>query len=130
MLTEVIGQPISEVFATTNLLESPGDEESIEKIRERSLLMRELLSGRKVIALGRIVSRALTGRAGEWMEWDAFDFDASPSGMRMTALAVLPHLPHPSGLNRWWNDRRNRESVRRFLRDAVLASVGATRLVR
>lgn len=125
VLTEVLGRPVSEVFATVNLLESPGDEESLEKIRERAPLLRELLAGRQVVALGRLAARALTSRpAIDWMVWSRLDLEVAASGkqipgIRMTAVAALPH---PSGLNRWWNDRRNREAARRFLFELMMGT--------
>lgn len=29
-------------------------------------------------------------------------------------------LPHPSGVNRWWNEPENREAAREFLRQLLL----------
>lgn len=118
VLQEALGRPVPEVFATTNLLERAGDEESIARIRERSASLIEMLRGRQVVAIGRVVGRALTGTACEgWMRWAVLD----PSGLSSrTDLGVVAVLPHPSGLNRWWNDARNRASARAFLREVAL----------
>lgn len=55
-----------------------------------------ILRGRRVVALGRRVSRAIDASDGPIGEWSV-----RPGGY------VGCYLPHPSGLNRWWNDPGN-----------------------
>jgi hypothetical protein len=59
---------------------------------------------------------------------DAFGVDRC--GLRLSQLygrpldiggALATCLPHPSGLNRWWNDPRNPERLKRRLRRAASA---------
>lgn len=78
--------------------------------RLTALLAAEPAHGR-VIFLGSRVARAF-GRAGlEPCYWHATMF-----GKRAVDVALLPH---PSGVNRWWNDSLNAAIARRFLRNAL-----------
>lgn len=70
----------------------------------RALLPR--LGGRRVVALGRRVLRALGEPGLAPLAWSA-----SPP----PPLAALGHLPHPSGLCRWWNDPAAWAAAREFL---------------
>jgi hypothetical protein len=62
------------------------------------------LGGRRVILCGWRVAAALDFRAPAYLRW------RDHRGARMAVL------PHPSGVNRWWNDPGNRRRARRFLR--------------
>lgn len=64
------------------------------------------LRGRLVVLAGKNVARAFGVRA-EYHEWLV-----SP-GCR----AVV--VPHPSGVNRWWNSADNREASRVFWTDLL-----------
>jgi len=59
-----------------------------------------------VVACGRGVARALGVKAGflEWTIWRG---------------APLLVLPHPSGVNHWWNDPENREAAAAALKKAA-----------
>jgi uracil-DNA glycosylase len=61
-------------------------------------------SGRRVILLGRSVAKAFGLNVG-YLKWVNIGFD----------VAVVPH---PSGINRWWNEARNKAAARRFMEDA------------
>lgn len=71
------------------------------------------VDGRRVVYLGRAVARAFGHRRVEYLE---------PLTDARAAAAWC--LPHPSGINRWWNDRGNREAARLFLR--VLLGIQTT----
>lgn len=59
-----------------------------------------------VLLAGHRVARAFGLRVG-YLEWTT---------LRGRRAAVLPH---PSGINRWWNDPRNRRRASRFIREAL-----------
>lgn len=45
------------------------------------------------------------------------------TGVPLTEVVVdgcrLLHVPHPSGLNRWWNSDKNKEAAERAVRDFI-----------
>ncbi len=61
-----------------------------------------------VLLLGRAVENAFGGRKPmPWMKWELI----MPQAMKVAVL------PHPSGVNRWWNETANKRAAKRFLRD-------------
>lgn len=76
-----------------------GDSETV-----RNLL--PLLSGRRVVALGRRVAEALD-LSRLWFEWT---HDQGFVGAAM---------PHPSGLSCWWNDPVNSERANQFMKSLL-----------
>ena len=88
-----------ERFDRVNLL--PGDVDTQAAVAN----LMPILRGRRVVTLGREVSMAL-GVRGD-LSWG------------VGAGFIGAHLPHPSGLNRWWNDRSNVEVAGRFMRDLL-----------
>lgn len=111
-LQEALGCPVPHVFATTNLLERAGDERDLTLVRERGRQLLRILRGRRIVALGRVVTIALVGRSLPWFE---------PHSVERAGQTTVVVIPHPSGLNRWWNERKNRKHAALFLR--TLASV-------
>ena len=66
-----------------------------------------LLRGRRVVLLGQKV-------------WAAFDYpDALPFTCVGRESTMFFYLPHPSGLNRWYNDHANVEATEEFLRSLI-----------
>ena len=65
--------------------------------------------GRTVVCCGRKVAGAFGVRAG-------FLSETEKDG------AAFVVLPHPSGVNRWWNSRSNRRRARRLLRRLIASS--------
>ena len=65
----------------------------------------------KVILLGRGVAEAFGKKDAEILTWHH-------AGIPFCEFAVVPH---PSGINRWWNDPVHRITASLFLRDAYLA---------
>ena len=63
---------------------------------------------RKILMMGRKVRRAM-GRNGDWDYLSWFKFYKHD--------AVV--FPHPSGVNRWWNDPVNERQARFFLRELL-----------
>lgn len=83
-----------------------------------------LAGGRRLLCWGKDVMAAFVGPARAcmtpltWYTEEVVGFDNSYD----TQVAIIPH---PSGLNRWWNDPANREAAGKFLRglaDEVLAA--------
>jgi len=65
------------------------------------------LHGRMVILLGRNVADAFTLTDLRELRWCAFGCEELEWTMAI--------VPHPSGLNRWWNDAVNQRKAGRFL---------------
>lgn len=70
------------------------------------------LSSRTMVILGSDVARCFpsTGMVCQW---------ARPKGTPPRAAPPWIHIPHPSGLNRWYNDHANRAAVEILLGDLV-----------
>jgi uracil-DNA glycosylase len=68
------------------------------------VLAAEELIGRRAVFLGARVARAFGAHRRPILRWFAI-------GGGSAAI-----LPHPSGVNRWWNDPRNRRRAIRFMR--------------
>jgi uracil-DNA glycosylase len=60
------------------------------------------LRGRTVLLAGKRVAGAFGVRT-EYLEWDEHE-----AGFNVVVI------PHPSGVNRWWNDSANREKFTKF----------------
>jgi hypothetical protein len=85
---------------------SKGDVFPMLVARKRARRMRKSLAGKRVVFLGKKTAEAF-GIRERYMKWiDASDF-----------VAVV--FPHPSGVNRWWNDPANVENAKTFLRKLV-----------
>lgn len=63
-----------------------------------------LLRGRTVLLASKRVARAFGVRV-DYLRWQDH-----PEGFRVAVI------PHPSGVNRWWNEHENRRRFRRFAR--------------
>jgi hypothetical protein len=84
-----------------------GDAFPLDEARRASARLYRRLKGRRVLVAGKRVAAAFGMRA-EYLEW--VDHEAGFE-------AVV--IPHPSGVNRWWNEPKNRRRFRRFARDLV-----------
>src|SRR5262245_32209990 len=65
------------------------------------------LRGRFVVFLGRRVAEAFGFREPHWFEW------------RLHRGGIAAIMPHPSGVNTWWNDRRNTRHAARFMTELI-----------
>lgn len=79
--------------------------------RQAAELIAPLLDGRQVILVGRNVARAFSLEAAPWHEWSSYRVTYPPDSPALFSVAVVPH---PSGLNRWYNDSANLETARAF----------------
>lgn len=64
---------------------------------------------RKILLMGRKVRRAM-GLNGQWMY-------LGPGQFHWGHWVYI--FPHPSGINRWWNDPVNYAAAEKFMRDLV-----------
>lgn len=97
------------LFGRLNLLaEFPGkngkgDAFPIDEARRRAAWISRSLGGRRVVLLGGGVARAFGLSRPRLLEWTRIqDFEAAV-------------VPHPSGINRWWNDPENEAKAAEFL---------------
>lgn len=96
-------------FDRVNLYPTPGDHTpSEDRLAGANLL--PILRGRRVIALGSRVARAID--AGGRMLWSI-----RPGGF------VGAYLPDPPELNRWWNDPGNEARAAMFLGDSLKPTI-------
>lgn len=107
-------ESLLERLEATNLLETfpghaagKGDHFPRRRARRCAKKMCGSLRGRTVLLAGKRVAEAF-GVVTDYLTWHDH-----PEGFR----AVV--IPHPSGVNRWWNDPENRRRFLRFAR-AVL----------
>lgn len=106
-------QDYRRAFARANVLErwpgrlAKGDAFDLPAARQRAaLLRRRFVGGRLVVLLGRRTARA-------------FGLDSAYFLPQRVACANVVVLPHPSGVNRWWNEPKNLARAARFLRRAA-----------
>lgn len=62
----------------------------------------------ELLLAGKLVAAAFGINGCEYFRWYTM-------GSKRVAV-----FPHPSGINRWWNERRNKKMARRFFRDGAL----------
>ena len=91
------------VFATYRGRKGRGDRFPMAEARDRADGMRDWLRGRTVLLVGKNVARAFRINDAEYFEWTS-----EGPGERCVVV------PHPSGINRWWNKTSNRERARLF----------------
>lgn len=114
-IADLMGISLAEYLAWTdrmNLFDEwtgkggKGDRWSLPEARDRASRMVPLLTGRRVIFIGRNVAAAFGEPRIGWMTWiERFE-------------ARVAAIPHPSGIVLWWNDQRNRSAAAEFLRKA------------
>lgn len=83
-----------------------GDAFSVAAGRTAALALRPKLAGRLVIVVGRHVATALGGAVR----------DAEELAIGLDDGFAFARLPHPSGVNLWWNDRGNAARAGKLLR--------------
>lgn len=74
------------------------------------------LAGCTVLFLGINVGRIFKF-PGNPLEWKTVQ---GPAGTTYSAAV----LPHPSGINRWWNSSQNRKSAERFMKQTMAMVAG------
>ena len=81
--------------------------------RERAAALVPRLSGRRVLLLGSNVAGAFGFFDRPALRWQTFYHFDGETHRRVGPTALLPH---PSGVNLWWNDPENRGRAARFMR--------------
>lgn len=73
--------------------------------------IKPLLHSRTVVLVGRNVANAFELEADfhDWMEWPL-----NEGGVCLVAV-----VPHPSGRNHWYNQKKNKQAARRFWRTTI-----------
>lgn len=74
----------------------------------KKLIDSRRLNHRFVILLGHNVAKAILGTRFQVLLWIPV-----VAGFNCVFMAAV--VPHPSGINRWWNDRKNRRKAEKFL---------------
>lgn len=82
------------------------------------VLADRLAGGRRLVCWGPAVARAFVGDWVEHMDplrW----YTREVAGLDNSYDVPVAILPHPSGLNRWWNVRANADAAGEFIRALV-----------
>ena len=89
-----------------------GDKFPMLEATVRAKAMWPLLEGRVVVLLGHNVARAFGQRKFAYFENYVVMRPENPSSVLVPLMAVVPH---PSGINRYWNTQENRDLAQKFL---------------
>lgn len=117
-IAQLMGIPHEDLpkrFALANIFDSwpgkagKGDAFPLELARKRGWAARSDLKGRRVVAFGASVIKVL----GYHPDDHLLKFMVREAGNSSLSIA---YVPHPSGVNRWWNDPANVLKAREFLR--------------
>lgn len=119
-LAAVLGVPhrlLGELFDVKNLLEhARAGPFPLSEARAAARLILET-GPPKIVMCGRNVCRAFGFPDLEWCRWTPEYVYATQDSL-LVRCVELSVIPHPSGLNRFYNHESNRLLVRRFLREA------------
>lgn len=126
-LSDLIGQDITQAFETRNLIHTwPGASHHgslfpLSRARSGAIeLFRSMphISETRMILAGGRVAKAMKMSHLPQLEWKLrrVKFKAAPEGTFWVWRDVwVARIPHPSGVNREWNDPKVAEAVRAFL---------------
>lgn len=107
------GRP-GNVDAINLIPEWPGAKWPVDVARgcARQLVFGKKLAGRKrVVLVGRRVARAFgIDDDREWFKWFY---------LKTGDVMLFATMPHPSGLNRWWNEPGNLDSAKLFAQELI-----------
>lgn len=88
--------------------DAKGDAFPIAEARENAVEVAQKLKGRDVVFLGGAVARAFNVGHIELLKWHGFEYIGT--GIKFHGAI----FPHPSGINRWWNEAANVGRAERF----------------
>jgi uracil-DNA glycosylase len=119
LLAELAGvERIEEAFEPMNLLRrwpgpagGKGSAFPLPKAREAAEGIAPLLRGRRTIFVGRRVASAFRLARLPYLTWRG--------AFALGVPAMVAVVPHPSGVNHFWNDPASVELARAFLREAA-----------
>lgn len=83
-----------------------------------AVAMMPALNGRRVVLLGKRVARAFWVET-DYLKWAGHTYRHPDRLDEVFAHFHVAVVPHPSRINRWWNDAQNLIRARAFLRDAL-----------
>lgn len=86
-----------------------GDRFPVGLARQNARRMRYSLGGCRVLFVG-VATAAAFGVGPPILRWGQHRVAKDNSEAFRAAV-----LPHPSGINRWWNDRQHRRAAQRFM---------------
>ena len=92
-----------------------GDKWPIELARASASVMKHELNGAYVMFVGKHVADAF-GIHSEFNQYFIANAFHCWSQGGVGGFFEFQVIPHPSGVNRWWNDRKNRATARRFFK--------------
>lgn len=102
-------------FRLLNLFARPQERWHRPAARASAYASVTFLEGEPVLLMGRRVATAFGFGSARLLEWQ----DGMWVGSELWVASQFVVFPHPSGLNRWWNEPDNVERARRFLRDVA-----------
>lgn len=117
---------VREVADTTNVFDEPRYFFPMHEARQ--IVAAWTIEHDETILLGKRVAAAFGLRRCEWFTpylciADPFEGNRCPAWLSAEhnnySLTRAWVVPHPSGLNRWWNDPRNTEHAAHFLRKTI-----------
>lgn len=88
-----------------------GDAFPMDEARRAAAQMEPDLAGRRVVFMGRGAADAFR-LCAEYLDWR--EVFPARSGAYLAAV-----MPHPSGVNTWWNSKKNTEAAERFMREMI-----------
>lgn len=109
-LEELLGRPLRERFVVVNVLGRwPGRQGS-----EKGSAFPTATRGGVLLGQAFAAALGVHWTSQRYLRWEWLrDHDG------MFGVETYAVLPHPSGVNLWWNDPANVERARRFLREAA-----------
>lgn len=114
-----------QLFERTNLLhEFPGrhkrdDKFPMAKARLAASTIRPLLTGRRVVLVGRNVANAFDLGEMQFHRWQSVRARRACIISGCDGMTMLAVVPHPSGRNHWYNSQGNRDEAARFWQELI-----------
>jgi uracil-DNA glycosylase len=118
-LSEILGTEFVRDFDAVNLLDrwpgsgGKGSTFPVGEARAAASMLLRASDARVLVLCGRRVAAAFGLRDMEYLSW------------RMLGPKLVGLVPHPSGVNRWYNEQANQEAARAFLLRARRADPSA-----
>jgi len=91
-----------------------GDQFPIKEAIQAANVLRPTLSGRWVILLGSNVAKAFKIKSFRYFNSFELPVDPTPGSPMIPWVCVVPH---PSGVNRWFNDPTNKLVAKKFFQE-------------
>lgn len=111
-------------FERRNLLDrwpgsnGKGSDFPLQKARFAAVRLLPTLHGQHAVLLGKRVARAFWIE-DDYLHWNEHVYRPEGEPAKVVASFHAAILPHPSRINRWWNEPENERRARRFLRQIL-----------